>query len=192
MDLQNFYTEILKLSDTQLVQALTENSQIKLIKKGDVLQHIGSPSTELYFLMKGLLRGYLLDSKGKEVTDCFVYAHGTPVVSSINLGESSLICIEALEDSELIAIPFSVVLPLIGSNLEVIILYNRLLSNSLKMHWENKTVLVQYTAAERYQWFLESYPGLIKRVSHRYIASFLGMTPVSLSRIRRIVRDGEN
>lgn len=190
MELQNFYTETLKISDTQLVQTLAENSQIKVIKKGDILQHIGSVSTALYFLMTGLLRGFLLDVKGKEATDCFIYAHGAPVVASIDLGAPSLICIEALEDSELISIPFSVVLPLIGSNLELITLYNRLLSHSLKMHWENKTALLQYTAAERYQWFLENYPGLIERVNHRYIVSFLGMTPVSLSRIRKITRKG--
>ena len=188
MEIQNFYTETLKISDTQLVQTLAENSQIKVIKKGHMLQYIGSISTELYFLMKGLLRGFLLDAKGREVTDCFVYEHGTPVVSSIDLGAPSLICIEALEDSELISIPFSVVLPLIGSNLELITLYNRLLSHSLKMHWENKTVLAQCTAVERYQWFLKNYPGLIDRINHRYIASFLGMTPVSLSRTRQILR----
>lgn len=188
MEIQNFYTETLKISDTPLVQTLAENSQIKVIKKGDILQHIGSVSTALYFLMKGLLRGFLLDAKGREVTDCFVYAHGTPVVSSIDLGEPSLIYIEALEDSELIAIPFSVVLPLIENSLELTTLYNGLLSNSLKMHWENKTALVQYAAAERYQWFLENYPGLIERVNHRHIASFLGITPVSLSRVRRLLQ----
>lgn len=189
MELQNFYTETLKILDTQLVQTLTENSHIKIIKKEDMLQQIGSISTELYFLTKGLLRGFLLDAKGKEITDCFIYTHGAPVVSSVDLGTPSLVCIEALEDSELISIPFSVVLPLIGSNLELITLYNRLLSHSLKMHWENKTALVQYTAAERYQWFLENYPGLIERINHRYIASFLGITPVSLSRVRRLFRN---
>ena len=189
MEIQNFYTETLKISNTQLVQTLAENSQIKFIKKGDMLQHSGSISMELYFLMRGLLRGFLLDAKGREVTDCFVYTHGTPVVSSIDLGEPSLICIEALEDSELISIPFSVVLPLVGSNLELITLYNRLLSNSLKMHWENKTVLAQCAAAERYQWFLKNYPVLIDRINHRYIASFLGMTPVSLSRVRKSVQE---
>ena len=189
MELQNFYTETLKISDIQLVQVLTENSQIKVIKKGDILQYIGSISTELHFLMKGLLRGFLLDAKGKEVTDCFVYAHGTPVVASIDLGAANLICIEALEDSELIVVPFSVVLPLVCSNLELVILYNQLLSNALKLHWENKTALVQHTATERYQWFLENYPGLIERVNHSYIASFLGITPVSLSRVRKRSKD---
>lgn len=188
MKIQDFYVDTLGIADAQLARVLTKNSQIKFIKKGDILQHIGSKSTELYFLVNGLLRGFLLDAKGKEVTDCFIYAHGAPIVSSIDLGEPSLLCIEALEDSELIAISFSVVLPLVCSNLELVTLYNRLLSNSLKMHWENKTALVQYTAAERYQWFLENYPGLIERINHRYIASFLGITPVSLSRVRRLLR----
>lgn len=189
MEIQNFYIETLKISDIQLVQTLTANTKVELIKKGEILQHIGSISTELYFLSKGLLRGFLLDVKGKNVTDCFAYIRGTSVVSCTDLGTPSLICIEALEDSELISIPFSVVLLLEGSNLELITLCNRLLKNSLQMHWENKKVLVQCTAAEGYQWFLENYPGLIEHVNHRCIASFLGMTPVSLSRIRRMVQE---
>ena len=154
MEIEDFYGETLKISDTQLVQSLAANSKIKLIKKGDILQHIGDTSTELYFLVSGLLRGFLLNAKGMEVTDCFAYIRGTPVVSCAELGAPSLICIEALEDSELISIPFSIVLPLLGSNLDLINLYNRLLRDSLRMHWENKTVLVQYTSVDRYQWFL--------------------------------------
>ena len=185
MKLQKFYIETLKLSDIQLVQTLATNTRVKLIKKGEILQHIGDISTELFFLSTGLLRGFLLDSKGKEVTDCFIHAYGTPVVSSIDLGEPSLLCIEALEDSELISVPFTVVLPLVRNNLELITLYNRLLRNSLEMHWKNKTVLIQGTATERYQWFIKRYPGLLDRMSHRYVASFLGMAPVSLSRVRK-------
>ena len=185
MELQNFYIETLKLSDIQLVQTLATNTRVKLIKKREILQPIWENSTELFFLSTGLLRGFLLDSKGKEVTDCFIHAYGTPVVSSIDLGEPSLLCIEALEDSELISVPFSVVLPLVRNNLELITLYNRLLRNSLEMHWKNKTVLIQGTATERYQWFIKRYPGLLDRMSHRYVASFLGMAPVSLSRVRK-------
>lgn len=51
-----------------------------------------------------------------------------------------------------------------------------------------KQVLAQCTALQRYQWFLEEYPGIIDQVNNKYIASFLGMTPVSLSRLRRELR----
>lgn len=133
-----------------------------------------------------------MDAKRKDVTDCFAYIRGTPVVSCTDLAAPSLICIEALEDSELLSVPFGIVLPLLSRNLELISLYNRLLRDSLKLHWENNTVLVQCIGVERYQWFLESYLGLIERVNHRYIASFLGMTPVSLSRVLKSVRETNN
>lgn len=59
----------------------------------------------------------------------------------------------------------------------------------MKSHWELKRVLNSCTAVQRYQWFLEEYPGLIDRVSNKYIASFLGMTPVTLSWLRRTLRE---
>lgn len=167
------------------------NSKIHFLEKGSLLQNIDDISTEIYFLYEGLLRGFFLDVKGNEVTDCFGYIKGTPVVSCIDLQEPNRVCIEALENSSLISIPYSILLPLLNSNIELMQLYNRLLKDSLKLHWESKIVLMQYTAAERYKWFLKNYPSLIDRVNHRYIASFLSITPVSLSRIRRAIRENE-
>lgn len=54
-----------------------------------------------------------------------------------------------------------------------------------------KVVLYQQSAAERYQWFLNAYPGLIDQVKHKHIASFLGMSPVTLSRLRSVNRTEE-
>ena len=44
---------------------------------------------------------------------------------------------------------------------------------------------------QRYQWFLENYPGLIHTLNNKHIASFLGMTPVTLSRLRHQLRKTE-
>ena len=71
-------------------------------------------------------------------------------------------------------------------------LYNRMLGAALDVQWKLKRVLSSCTAVQRYQWFLEEYSGLIDRVSNKYIASFLGMTPVTLSRLRRALREDEN
>ena len=57
MELQNFYVETVKISDTGLLQTLIKNSQIKFIKKGDMLQHIGSINTELYVASYWMPRG---------------------------------------------------------------------------------------------------------------------------------------
>ena len=52
------------------------------------------------------------------------------------------------------------------------------------MHWDIKRAVSQKTARERYVWFLKAYPGVIDLIPHRYIASYLGMTPITLSRVR--------
>ena len=64
-----------------------------------------------------------------------------------------------------------------------------MLQQALRTHWEIRTMLCQHTAMERYQWFLQTYPALADRVSNKYIASFLGLTPVTLSRLRRALRE---
>lgn len=188
MEIEYFYAETLKIADAQLIQLLSANSKWKPVKKGEIMQHIGSCSSELLFLWKGLLRGFVIDAKGKEITDCIAYKQGTPIISCMDLGAPSPICIEAIEDSELIALPYSIVLPLLESSTETIRAYNRLLQDALKIHWEKKMILARCTASERYQWFLESHPGLIDRMNHKYVASFLGIAPESLSRVRRAMR----
>ena len=67
-------------------------------------------------------------------------------------------------------------------------MYNRYLVSALEYHWETKMLLYRCTAMERYRWFLSRYPGLIDSISNKHIASFLGMTPVTLSRLRRQLR----
>lgn len=66
--------------------------------------------------------------------------------------------------------------------------YVQFLSRALRRHWESKMILSQYSAKDRYRWFLGKYPGVIDMVNHHYVASFLGMTPVTLSRIRSAER----
>lgn len=188
-DIQEFYKNIMNFSDSLLIQKLAINSKVYFVKKGDIIQNIGDLNTQIYFLQKGLLRGFFFDINGREITDCFGFNSGTVAVSCLDLETPTPICIEALEDCTLIALPFEILSPLLKNNIETITLYNQLLRQSLKMHWEIKIMLAQYTASERYTWFLERFPGLIDRISHKYIASFLGITPVQLSRIRRAMRE---
>ena len=70
-------------------------------------------------------------------------------------------------------------------------LYNKLLLIGLDRHWQEKINLLSCSAMQRYLWFLENYPNLIDLVGNKYIASFLGMTPATLSRLRRRLREME-
>ena len=142
-------------------------------------------------MVNGVFRGFFLDAKGRDITDCFVFQCGTPAVSCIKFGEPSFVSVEALAESELFAIPFFDLMELVNGCPQLLRIYNERLTNSLRYHWSMKALMYQYTAMERYQWFLRRYPGVIDRVPHRHVASFLGITPVSLSRIRRELREKE-
>ena len=188
MHIAQFYREVLGVTDESILELLVENSKLIVFEKGQHLIHADEVATELYFLMEGLFRGFFLDAKGREVTDCFGVEPGTPALS----GTPFVMTPEpAMERSLVLALPAYALYPYLHNNLNLMRIYNQMLWVSLKGHWENKMAMVQYCAMERYQWFLRRYPGVIDRVPHRHVASFLGITPVSLSRIRRELREKE-
>lgn len=186
-----FYRNVFRLKDKELIQELINETEIRRLKKGEHIVHIGEVQKDVYFLETGVARGYFLDINGKDVTDCFGFRQGTAVVSfgQLELNAPSLMTIEMLEEGSFFCIPVAAVIRLQQRYKEAMILYNQLLITALKEHWELKRILNSYTAVQRYQWFLKEYPGLIDKVSNKYIASFLGMTPVTLSRLRRSLRE---
>lgn len=186
-----FYRNIFHLKDREFIQELVNATEIRHLKKGDCVVHIGEVQKDVYFLETGIARGYFLNINGKDVTDCFGFRCGTAVVSfgQLELDVPSSMTIEMLEEGSFFCIPVAVVIRLQQRYKEAMMLYNQLLIAAMKEHWELKRVLNSYTAVQRYQWFLEEYPGLIDKVSNKYIASLLGMTPVTLSRLRRTLRE---
>lgn len=73
---------------------------------------------------------------------------------------------------------------IVGNFPEVAAMITKLLTNAFDEHYLHKIVIQTYDAEQRYIWFLKHYRGLIDKVPHRYIASYLGMTTVTLSRVR--------
>lgn len=189
MSLAELYRDLFGLSDEQLIRQLTELGEVRPVKKGHLLYREGEVPSKLTFLLQGLLRGYFLDASGRDITDCFAFKPGTPATAGVALGDSATISIEALEDSQVLELPMSSVLELMEEYPQLYRLYSTFLLEALKCHWEVKAAMYQYTAMERYQWFLRTYPGLYHQVSGKHIASFLGMTQVTLSRLRRAMRE---
>ena len=132
-----------------------------------------------------------MDVNGRDITDCFVFRPGSPVFAAFELGESAGISIETLTECEMMCVPADVVKKLVKQRTEYALLYVRMMCAALRSHWQMKVMLYQSSASERYRWFLNSYPGLIDQVKHKHIASFLGMSPVTLSRLRSLSREDE-
>lgn len=184
MDLYDFYTKILKIQDKEILKELVALSKHEYYDKGDNIVKYDDIITHTQFLVKGILRGYLLDENGNEITDCFCTRCGSPTVIRYGSEIIPSVSLEALTECEIISIPIDKIEKLQHKYIEVSLLYNNLLLAAFAEHWETKTTLYRYTAMERYKWFLSKYPGLIDQISNKYIASYLNITPVTLSRLR--------
>ncbi|MCD8230941.1 MAG: Crp/Fnr family transcriptional regulator [Clostridiales bacterium] len=191
MTVNEFYTDICQIQSPELLRILADATETRYVKKGEFLVRAGESQPDICFLMEGLLRGFFLDANGKDVTDCFGYRCGTASMAfcQLDAGNISPMTIEILEDSVFFCIPILLILQLQDQYPEIVKFYNKILISALNEHWQMKQILHQYTAIQRYQWFLSEYPGLAERVSNKNIASFLRMTPVTLSRIKRAIRE---
>ena len=184
IDFDGFFEKILGISDPQLAGKLASVAELRRLGKKEILVQEGQPASCIFFIRSGIFRGYFLDVNGRDITDCFGFRYGEPAMAMFDIEAPASVTVESLTDSEVICIPVEEVLKMMAENVFLVQVYNRMLIESLQKHWEIKTVLHKQTAKERYQWFLKAYPGLIDRVTHRYIASFLEMSPVTLSRLR--------
>ncbi len=189
MGIEDILKDCFHLTDRNAVDLLTSVIKVEEYEKGSLLAETGAAQTYFPILAEGLFRGFLLSREGQDITDCFIYRRGDAVVGCNDLGEASCINIEALRRSRCLLLPMTTVKYLLENAPVFMRLRNQLLTEALERHWEEKMLMHQCSAMERYQWFLSRYPGLISSVSSKHIASFLGMTPVTLSRLRRQARE---
>lgn len=185
MLLIDFFQKALGISDEALVQEALRVSETRGLKRGEYLIRQGNVPTHVYFLMQGIARGVLSDVNGKEITDCLVFKCGSPVMPSSDITQPAPIDIQTLTECEMVRIAIPEVNRMLREYPALSELYRQLIMESSRLHWELKIAVYQYTAMERYQWFRASYPGLSDKISNKYIASFLNMTPVTLSRLKQ-------
>ena len=189
MQARELFQDVFELTDQTILQRLEEASQVVSLKKGQFLCKEGEIPAKLDFLLSGLLRGYFLDANGRDITDCFAYEAGSPAMACLGLGEPTSISIECLTDCQVVEVPIALVTELLEEYPQLYQLYTKMLLKALAQHWGVKTAMHQYDATRRYQWFMRTYPGLHQQISGKHIASFLGMTQVTLSRLRRTLRE---
>ncbi len=153
---------------------------------GDCLLRAGDPARYLAYVIKGSLREYYSTSEGAEFNKAFVLSGSfTGSLFDLLSGEPSTVSIQALKDCELLVAAFSEFQKLYDS-------YpcweraGRLLTESLFMKKARREhEFLTMSAWERYQSLLREYPDLEQQVPQYHIASYLGITPVMLSRLRR-------
>ncbi|MBJ7881839.1 Crp/Fnr family transcriptional regulator [Gelidibacter salicanalis] len=172
--------------DEDDILLIIKNYPIKKVKKDEFLLRENEHSKHTFFIEKGLLRQYSIDSKGKEHTISF--APENWFVSdreSIYFDQSSAYNIQALENSEIVMIDENFIKELSDKIPSFTNFNNKLLHNHIR-HLQNRIhLLLSASAEERYLEFVKMYPDILLRVPQTMVASYLGMTPESLSRVRK-------
>jgi CRP-like cAMP-binding protein len=157
----------------------------KKVNKGDFLLREGQQTKYSIFVAAGCLRTYTIDDKGKEHILQFSPENWWTGDMSFTSDVPSQCVIEALEDSEVLLTDLSSIKRLVEYIPKAAAFYQAALQKSAAA--KNKRIVssMSATAEERYDDFLKTYPSLIQRVPQHMIASYLGVSPETLSRIRK-------
>ncbi len=169
----------------ETIHQLVKGVKQKKVAKGTILQARGDKGRMSFFVRKGLLRSYTIDEKGKE--HVFMFAPEGWVageVESYSQDSPTVLFIDALEDSEIEIIDSKVFNEFDQFPAEVLREQINKLVKRISVLQHRVLMLMSANAAERYQEFIKTYPNITQRVPQRMIASYLGITPEALSKIR--------
>ena len=179
----NYFKKFNALS-TEAKNAVSEICKVVTVKKNIDLQPIGHTCKTIYFINKGIARIYYFID-GNDITESFAFENNIIArVESLFTGKPSRKAIQILEDAEIIAINSTKLFNLYDKYPEIERLF-RLIFESAYVGTVDRIEGIQFhSAEERYNALMKEAPDVIKRVPLKYIASYLGITQVSLSRIR--------
>lgn len=169
-------------------QAIAEITSVINIKKNKDLQSIGHTCKTIYFINKGLARIYYYRD-GVDITESFVSENNIIArVESLFTGRPSKKAIQVLEDSEILAINATKLFELYNTFPEIERLFRKIFEAGYVDTMHRIEGIQFHTAEERYTTIIKEQPSLLQRVSLKHIASYLGITQVTLSRIRATIR----
>ena len=169
------------LSDITELRAKSHNLSIP---SKTILLEEGKVAETLYLIRKGCLRLFFYND-GKDITFQFFF-EGDFVASfdSLYKRTPSFFYLESIEPTALTAIKRDDFYKIIDNDISLRQLYEDKLINRFHTYQQLFLSRIKNTPQQRYEELLKEYPNIIKRVPLHYIASYLGITPVSLSRIR--------
>jgi CRP-like cAMP-binding protein len=155
------------------------------LSKGDLFARPGSPVTQVAFLVEGTMRAYVTDDRGVEynktlhVAPCFVGAY-----SALTTGRPNQVYVQALEPCGLVVADYRRVEGLYD-RFPALERFARKLAEYYFAEKEQREIdLVLLDAGARYAAFRQAFPDLESRIPQYHVASYLGVTPTQLSRIR--------
>lgn len=173
----DFFAEVLNIA------------HIKEYKKGEIILSDNESYSNIGFILRGSMRSYYLDEHGKDITKYFHVSNQLVMDEGLVGYEKKHCNYEAMEDCTIIMAPAKEAKKLFLKNQDMKDLYIKSLESSLCYKLERENQFLTKNATQRYIEFKSNYPSLHNKIKNSYIATYLGITPESLSRIRRMLKE---
>lgn len=182
--LRNFALHVVLAPDEQ--EQVLALMQQKSVRKRTVLVQPGETERHIYFVEEGCLRMYHTDTDGLEHNLCF-YPENWWACDNVSFFKTkpATHTIQALEDSKLCYFTLADLEELFVRVPKLERFFRILIQNGFDMFQRRLTSNLALTAEQRYLEFRRHYPGLEQRINQKHIASYLGITAVFLSMMRK-------
>ena len=176
--------------DNNTLERIVMLSTFRIIEKGTLLRSIGDSTDTAALVLDGMARCYYIDGDGNDITRGFS-VKGTLCMDDGMFGYTeSLTEWETLTDTTLMFFNVGEIKQLINENDALKNTYIQLLENALKYKIYRENGFLVENASERYIHFRKMFPEICQTVKQQYIATYLGITPESLSRIKKSLKEG--
>lgn len=181
----SFFKSLQLLSDTEL-HKLNGLPKMRLLKKGSFLIQEGKVCEEIVLIKSGILRSFYTNSEGKEMTNCIAFENELmSAFSSFISQKPTEENIQAISDTEILVLTKSN-LNFLYENSVAWQNVGRYLTELQYVDLEKRIVSFQKdTAKQRYEKLLSNHSKYVKFIPLKYLASYLGVTPRHLSRLRK-------
>ena len=175
--------------DNDTLERIVMLSTFRIIEKGTLLRSIGDSTDTAALVLDGMARCYYIDGDGNDITRGFS-VKGTLCMDDGMFGyPESLTEWETLTDTTLMTFKVGEIKTLIYENDALKNTYIQLLENALKYKIYRENGFLVENASERYIHFRKMFPEICQTVKQQYIATYLGIAPESLSRIKKSLKE---
>lgn len=182
---RQFLQHIAPITDKEFADSMVYFSEQHL-KKGDFFVKQDNVCQQIAFVLKGALRTYYINDKGEEITSCFcVENHLTTSYKSFILQQASNSSIQAMEETALLVVDYDSLQKLYKSSPIWQTIGRTIAEQEYIVMEQYASVLNHETAKAKYLRLLEEQPDVLQKANIEHIASYLGVTRRTLSRIRK-------
>lgn len=184
--IKNFITSIMDIDPNEL-NYICSYFKKKKVKKLDLIIQSGQPNYNFFYVNFGLFRKFHINEKGHEITYFFpepgMFISSLSIIQPVSISEVN---IQAIADAEVLVISRED-LNFLYRKFPIFNIFAKYTLQDILVTLEKRVfMLMNYTAEDRYKYFKQEFPNVLKNVQLKYLSSYLGITPQHLSRIRKL------